>query len=156
MSPNGQTTEQLVRCYSALLYRYAYAMLGNAADAQDAVQETFLRYLKKSPAFADDNHEKAWFLTVNANICRNMLRFRHRHPQTELTAAPAVADAPSQLPDWFSSLPPKVKPVMLMHYVEGYKVEEIARHLHLTASAVKMRLKKGRTLIEEAKKEASL
>ena len=157
MSQNGQTTEQLVAKYSATLYRYALALLQNPADAQDAVQETFLRYLKKPPAFADENHEKAWFLTVNANLCRNMLRFRRAHPQAELTeTAPAPADTPSHLPDWFLKLPPKVKIVMLLHYVEGYKVEEIAHRLHLTASAVKMRLKKGRTLLEEAKKEDRL
>lgn len=158
-TPSMRQVEALVGRYSALLYRHSLVMLGNPEDAQDAVQETFLRYMKKAPRLNGPEHEKAWLLTVAANICRNQLRQRRAHPHTPLdslpeTAAPAGEETP--LLDRLTALPDKIKLVLLLHYVEGYKVREIAQRLHLTQSTVKMRLQKGRQLLKNAYKEEEL
>lgn len=71
--------------YGDMLYRLCFIILKNTADAEDAVQETFIAYTIKSPLFNDDEHEKAWLLKVASNKCRDMLRFRKRHPLTELS-----------------------------------------------------------------------
>ena len=57
-------TAELYERQADRLYRLAYARLLNAADAEDAVAETFAKYLRKMPEFRDASHEKAWFLRV--------------------------------------------------------------------------------------------
>ena len=155
--------DALARDWADALTDYAWRFLAyqphRLADAQDAVQETFLRYMKKAPRLNGPEHERAWLLTVAGNICRNQLRQRRTHPHTPLDSlpeipAPSVADTP--LLDRLTALPDRVKMVVLLHYVEGYKVREIAQRLHLTQSTVKMRLQKGRQLLKQAIKEEDL
>ena len=68
-----EKVERAIERYGDMLFRLCLVMLGNAADAEDALQETYLRYLQKAPAFADEEHEKAWLLTVAANRCRDLI-----------------------------------------------------------------------------------
>ena len=76
--------EELVIKYENTLFRAALAILGDTQEAEDAVQDTFLRYLEKRPDLRDGEHEKAWLLKVTANGCKSVLRFRRRHPAVEL------------------------------------------------------------------------
>ena len=66
--------------YYQMLYKISIIMLCNEHDAGDAVQETFVRYLEHSGEFSNEEHEKAWLLRVNINVCKNYLRFRRLHP----------------------------------------------------------------------------
>ena len=68
--------ETLVTKYESTLFRAALAILGDVPEAEDAVQDTFLRYLEKSPEFRDEGHERAWLLKVTANGCKSRLRSR--------------------------------------------------------------------------------
>ena len=67
--PATEQVEAAVARYSALLYRHSLVLLAHRQDAEDAVQETFLRYMRHAPSFRDAEHEKAWLLTVNTNLC---------------------------------------------------------------------------------------
>lgn len=126
-------------------------MLRNTADAEDAVQETFIAYTTKSPVFSDKEHEKAWLLKVASNKCRDMLRFRNRHQLTELSELEAVVqdDESSHILEALMELPEKFRLVLTLYYIDEYKVKEIAEIIKKTPSAVKMRLQKGRKLLEE-------
>lgn len=144
--------ERIMQTYGNMLFRVCLITLGNASDAEDAVQEILIKYLKKAPAFEDAEHEKAWLIRVATNQCRDMLRFRSRHPVINIeeineftgeTSDSGVLDALMTLPD-------KFRTVLLLHYVEEYSVREIARIIGKTASAIKMRLQKGRKLLREA------
>lgn len=143
--------ETALALYGDLLFRLCLVMLGNASDAEDAVQETILAYLQKTPAFENSDHEKAWFITTAKNKCRDLLRFRKRHPQTDLAdlceTPPNAAE--SAILEALFALPERFRLVLTLYYVEGYRVEEIARLIGKTPSAVKMRLQKGRKLLEE-------
>ncbi|MBE6752841.1 MAG: RNA polymerase sigma factor [Ruminococcaceae bacterium] len=143
--------QSVVRLYGDILYRICFVMLGNQADAEDAVQETIVRYMQKAPVFADVGHEKAWLITTARNQCRDMLRFRLRHPQTDIDR---LRDLPSDtsdsgILDALMSLPERFRLVLTLYYVEDYRIEDIARIIEKTPSAVKMRLQKGRRLLEE-------
>ena len=59
--------ETLVTQYENTLFRAALAILGDVPEAEDAVQDAFLRYLEKRPALRDENHRRAWLLKVLAN-----------------------------------------------------------------------------------------
>ena len=76
--------ENIVDTYGNVLFRLCLIMLGNAYDAEDAVQETLIKYLQKAPNFKDKEHEKAWLIKVAANKCKDMLRFRTRHMMAEI------------------------------------------------------------------------
>lgn len=154
-TPLMERVERLVEQYSGLLYRHSYAMVHNEEDARDVVQETYLRYMRTAPRLKDEEHEKAWLLTVAMNLCRNHLRQQKAHAALPLEeAADPVAPAEdTPLLDRLMTLPDKVRVVLLLHYVEGYKVREIAARLHLNQSTVKMRLQKGRQLLRDYIKE---
>lgn len=142
--------EQIVNIHGDRLYRTCFVMLGNESDAEDAVQETLLKYLQKAPEFTDAEHEKAWLLKVAANKCRDMLRFRLRHPKIELDSLQlATESADSGILEALMTLPDRFRIVLLLYYVEEYSIQDISRMIGRTPSAVKMRLQKGRRLLEE-------
>lgn len=135
----------ILQTYGDMLYRTAWLLLGNPHDVQDALQETLLRYLEKSPAFVSLEHEKAWLLRVTANCCKDCLRSRRRHTHADLE--PLRECLPAQetrhLQELYT-LPAKWKTVLILHYFEGYSVKEIAGILGLTENAVKKRLQRAR------------
>lgn len=70
--------ERIVDTYGNMLFRLCLVILCNEADAEDAVQDTFFKYLSKSPTFNDYNHEKAWLIKVakiTAKICEGSILF---------------------------------------------------------------------------------
>ena len=143
--------EAVLDKYGNNLYRICLITLKNQADAEDALQDTLVRYLQKAPRFESEEHQKAWLIRVAVNICRDMLRKRRYH-QEELENIPVPqADEHQQSAlDALLTLPEQFRIPMTLHYVEGYSVAELAKLLSLTQSAVKMRLSKGRTLLREA------
>lgn len=147
---SANKTEAAVRTYGNMLYRLCLVMLGSESDAEDAVQETFIRYFQKAPSFADAEHEKAWLLKVAANQCRDRLRARKRVTPVAEVAAQAEVLSDGAVLEALMTLPEKFRLVLILHYVEGYGVEEIAGIIGKTPSAVKMRLQKGRRLLAEA------
>lgn len=76
---SGKDIREAVIKYSNTLYKVCIVILCNEQDVQDAIQDTFCRYLEKKPVFRDEEHEKAWLIRVATNICRDMIRFRVRH-----------------------------------------------------------------------------
>lgn len=143
--------ETIVHIYGNILFRLCLVMLGNDTDAEDAVQETIIKYLQKAPSFENSEHEKAWLITVAKNECRNILRFRQRHQQISLEYLEDIPfdSSDSGILEALMSLPEKFRLVLMLYYVEEYRIEEIARIIQKTPSAVKMRLQKGRKLLEE-------
>ena len=144
--------EKIMDTYGNMLFRLCLITLGNTSDAEDAVQETFIRYLQKAPAFENAEHEKAWLITVATNKCRDMLRFRSRHRFVDLDEITEYTRDVTDhgIIDALLTVPDKFRMVLVLHYVEEYSVEEISKMIGKTSSAVKMRLQKGRRLLREA------
>lgn len=149
---SADEVEHVVGTYGTMLFRICLIILGSQSDAEDAVQNTFLQYMQKSPLFANKEHEKAWLIKVATNHCRNVKRFWQMHPQSDLTdVQTSVSDLEScGIIEALMKLPEKFRIVMVLYYVEEYSMEEIARIIGKTTSAVKMRLCKGRKLLEES------
>lgn len=147
----GEQVEKAVEVYGDTLFRICLMMLCREQDAEDAVQETFLRYITKSPVFSDESHEKAWLITVAQNICRNMLRFRSRHPTVnpdELYDYCQESDDIGKL-EFIMSLPETYKTVLYLFYAERYQTDEIARMLHISPAAVRKRLQYARQALQK-------
>ncbi len=138
--------EDVYEKYADMLYRLAYSMVLSSHDAEDVVHDVYAKYLIKSPTFRDEEHEKAWFLRVTVNQCHDFAKkqtYRNYTPLEEVIA-PAYTKEDLGLLPAVLSLEDKYKTVLLLHYFEGYSVEEIAFYLKLSLSAVKMRLSRGR------------
>ena len=148
--PDGEI-ERIVDEYASELFRLCLVMLKNTHDAEDAVQDTLLSYLQRAPEFESRESGRSWLLTVAANRCRDSLRRAKRHPSVsmdELTELGAT-DEHALVLDALMALPEKFRLVLTLHYVEGYSTSEIAGMIGRTPSAVKMRLQKGRRLLED-------
>ena len=143
--------ESAVHSYGDLLFRLCLVMLGSDADAEDAVQETMLKYLQKAPSFASAGHERAWLITVAKNQGRDMLRSRRRRQELCLAYGEDVPGeiGDSGIMDALMALPEKYRLVLTLYYVEECSIEDIAHVIRRTPSAVKMRLQKGRKLLQE-------
>lgn len=154
MSIDGDVRKAVLR-YSDTLYKICIVILCNEQDVQDAIQDTFCRYMEKKPVFRDEQHEKAWLIRVAVNISRDMIRFRLRHPKVSIDELENSLAAPEQKETLkeLLELPVKQKMVVYLHYVEGYQIKEIADILGITEGAVKMRLRRGREQMRLSLKE---
>ncbi len=76
--------EKIYDKYADLLYRLALVNLGNEADAEDAVQDVFIKYLQAQPRFKDENHQEGWFVRVTVNTCKDFLRKKKHRSYTPL------------------------------------------------------------------------
>ena len=148
---NALGIEKAIDAYGDMLFRVCLVMLINETDAEDAVQDTFLKYIQKAPEFANSEHEKAWLLKVASNNCKNMLRTRKRESHLyvdNLNDATYDIEIDS-VAEILMEIPEKFRLVLSLYYIENYRVNEIAQIIGKTPSAVKMRLQKGRKLFDE-------
>ena len=150
---HGETVDltALYETYSDLLFRTALTYVSHSEDAQDVVHDVFAVYLAKRPTFQDTSHQRAWMLRVTINKCRIS------SAATRYAGIPFRRCGTHRLAGGFrnirtsgrrSSLPDKPHEVVVLHYLEGFSVEETARCLRISVSAVKMRLTRGRQAIK--------
>lgn len=146
MMPDDTRIENIINLYGDLLYRTGIMILGNPQDVQDVLQEVMLKVLQKMPEFHDSEHEKAWLLRVTINLCKDMLRFRFRHQyiQIDELEIEAADTDDRQLLQEIIQLPSSWRIVLLLHYVEGYSLKEIADILAVSENAVKKRMQRAK------------
>lgn len=147
----AERAEYVVHTYGTMLFRLCLVILKNEYDAEDVIQDTAVRYIEKAPVFADQEHEKAWLIRVATNRCRDIQRLRMRRERTEELDLTRYVSDPEDcgVLEALTTLPEKFRVVLLLYYVEEYSMEEIAQMIDRSVSAVKMRLQKGRKLLEE-------
>ena len=141
--------EEAVRTYTDMLFRIAFSMIGDSDDAEDILQNVFLKYHLKHPAFADSEHCKAWLIRTAVNETKDFLRFRKRQRKLSENAALVLPrEQDRAVMEALLALPVKFQSVLYLFYVEGYRTEEIGRMLRLTSAAVRKRLQKGREALK--------
>ena len=139
--------EDIYRRYVDMLYRVAYSFMKNSADAEDMVQETFIRLLRSGTSFASEQHEKAWLIVTVSNLCRSALRspWQRRTGLDDMAEPPAAADAtPDETLEAVLALPEDYKLPVYLFYYEGYPTAEIARMLGVAPATVRSRLNRAR------------
>ena len=137
--------ETLLFRYEDTLYRAALAILGDAHEAEDAVQDTFLRCLEKAPDFESPAHEKAWLLRVTVNGCKSRLRSPWRRRTAPLLDTyPAAGLEEQSLMETIGKLPAKDRTVLHLYYYEGYQTAEIAQMTGWREGTVRSRLTRAR------------
>ncbi|WP_295582605.1 RNA polymerase sigma factor [uncultured Oscillibacter sp.] len=157
MVPSGtdETVCRLVAEYSPMLLRLACTRLPSTADAEDAVQEVFLRLLSARPVFRDAGHEKAWLIRATLHRASDIRRLAERRnlPLEEAAQAAAPPEGESALLEAVRALPAKYSGVIHLYYYEGYSIREIAQLLGLPTPTVGTRLARGRERLRQMLEE---
>lgn len=147
--------EHAISQHRGAVIRLALARTREPADAQDIAQEVFIRLLRSTTIFQDDNHLRAWLLRVTNNACIDFQRqawCKRVEPRADMGTVmdravpdPAIT-AVMEHPVWqaMESLPDKLRVALHLHYVEGYPVNEAAQIMGCSATTARSRLHRGR------------
>ena len=145
--------DELYEKYGDMLYKIAFLYFGNKHDAEDALQEVFVKALLKIPS-GTDSHQKAWLIRVTQNQCKDMLK---KAKNIDLCIDDVIVDC---VPEHINNerridilqkiinLPPKQKIIVILYYYYDYSVSQIASTLKISESNVKVRLKRGRNALK--------
>lgn len=143
--------------YQDMVYRIALHQFGVPQDAEDAVQEVFLRLYTEEKPFESGEHLRRWLIRVTINVCRDALKSPWRKRRVSLDAVPdqPVFDKPEEreLYQAVMALPEKYRTVLDLFYYEELSTKEIAALLGLRQSAVTTRLSRARELLKTQLKE---
>ena len=145
---NWREPAELARAYAPAIFRLAYARTGSRADAEDIMQEVFVRLLRAGPDFADRAHARAWLLRVAANCANDWFRAPWRRREGPLTdALPAPEHEDGGVVEAVLALPAKYRTAVHLYYYEELSVAEIAKITGKSESAVKSRLFRARGML---------
>jgi RNA polymerase sigma-70 factor (ECF subfamily) len=128
-----------------MLYRIACALLRSEADRQDAMQETALKAWKNRASLREEQYFRTWISRIMVNECHNLHRKNSRYvPVEELPDRPAPDSGEQETRLMLESLPEKQRVPLVLHYLEGFSLEEIARVQHISLALVKYRMHQAR------------
>jgi RNA polymerase sigma-70 factor (ECF subfamily) len=157
--------EALIAIRLERLLRLALSILGNEADARDAVQDSCLKAWRELPRLRDADRFEAWLWRITINACRSSLRGRRRANVHEIAIDdPASGSEPAEpghpfaddvtvkdaIRRAFRRLDPDKRAILVLHYVEERPVTEIARLLGVAEGTAKSRLHAARRSLERA------
>jgi RNA polymerase sigma-70 factor (ECF subfamily) len=154
----------LVTKYAPTLYRVAFSVLRNAADAEDAVQEAFLRVLRHKDRLNEVRDYRVWLIRIVWNVVLDRKRRQKTRPETDDVAElarvipwqglsaeelAAAAQHHARVLDCVDQLPEKERQVLVLSAFEELPSVEIAEALGITESSVRSRLFRARNLLAE-------
>ena len=146
----------LVQTHISTVFRVALHYTKNPTDAEDIVQNTFLKLYQQKKAFESEAHIRAWLIRVAVNEGKKFLRSPWRsHVPYEEYAASLSFPSPEQREVWeeVMALPRKYRLPIYLHYYEGYSTGEIAKILSIPHATVRTHLSRGRQLLREQLQE---
>ena len=162
---------ELIRPYERTVYMMALSFLHNEADAEDVVQEAFLKAYRNLSSFRGDSKFSTWLLSITLNEARSRLR-RAKTPRMQ-SLDQATNDeghiSPALLRDWreipsealerqevrsllykaLDALPPTYREIFYLRDIEELCVAEVARLLQISEALVKVRLHRARTMLQK-------
>lgn len=151
-SLNGTDKEQSFAndydLYVNEIYRLCFSFMKNHMDAEDAVQETFMKFYRSNRTFDSESHKKAWLIVTASNCCKNMLKhwWNRRNNLEDYTELVGSNDSEiDEMMELVMSLPEKYKTSVYLYYYEGYNSREISKIVGKPESTI-------RTYLQNAKK----
>lgn len=150
---------RLIEAYQRPVYNLAYRMLGNAAEAEDATQETFVRMYTKLATYDPSRKLVSWLLSITAHYCIDRLRRRRinwlsldEEPMTVAVSGHQPdpeesvlrSEAQAEVQDAVMCLEPPYRLPLILHYWYGFSYEEIAGIMGISVQAVKSRMHRAR------------
>jgi len=157
--------DELFRSQQARVYRLAVAILRDRQDAEDAVQEIFLRVFNRIRSFRGQSSFSTWLTAIAVNHCRDRLRQRNvrrlislerlRGHVNKADVADTIADRQHRRTLWslVNRLQEKLRLPVILHYQEGFSCEEIGLILELPTNTIYSRLFSARLQLRAMLKE---
>lgn len=157
---------ELIRRHQTRLYQIAYRLLQDPLEAEDALQEVFLKVYEHAHRFEPRGTVSAWLNRITANHCLNLLRQRQRQESLDQEEAPLVPDpgaTPLQaleeqdlsrrLEELLATLPEKQRRALILKRFGGLSYQEIGELLDLSPKAVDGLLKRARQFLKKGLKD---
>ena len=151
---NEQAFVKLAEQYGTRLYAVAYRLLGNRADAEDAVQRALMKSYEARHAYSARWAVSTWLYRILTNVCIDELR--RRRPSADLTgvppspsAAPAIG-ARIDLTRALAAVPREARVLIALHYVDGLSHRELAAIRGISVNTVKSQLARGKSILRAA------
>ena len=136
------------------LYRVSCGLLREHQDRLDAVQEAVIRAWEKADGLRRKEYFETWLTRILINVCYDMLRSRKRIvPLEEAAEQPAPEGANRELCDAIQSLERDLRLMVVLHYMEGYKLREAAEILNIPIGTAKTRLLRAKRKLREQLEE---
>lgn len=152
------TFEEVVSNYSDMLIRLVFQNTKNMADAEDIVQEVYIKLLDYKKDFQSLEHLKAWLIRVAINKCKDHFRtswFRKVEPLAE--DYDVMAPEEKEIFEALFELDKESRNIIYLHYYEGYKIKEIATIMKKNLNTINSKLQRGRQklklIIEEGESD---
>ena len=159
--------ERVVTKYMDTVYRIAISHTKDALDADDVVQQTFVKLLTKNMNFTDEEHLKRWLIRVCINECNSLFSSFWRknvnffdsssegEKMTQESYEPSfILQEDNDLYEAVKMLPAKCRSVVYLFYYEGYSTKEIADIIHVREATVRTRLVRARKMLKRKLAEA--
>ncbi len=151
-----EDANRAIEKYADTVRRICMVHLKNEADTEDIFQTVFLKYVLRSAPFESEEHEKAWFIRVTINACKDLLKSFFRAQMVPLDdwdgTAPEPGTEQREVLDAVLALPPKYKDVVYLHYYEGYSAAEIGRILQKNVNSVYTLMNRARHMLKKTLK----
>ena len=155
-----EQVSEMINRNSDMVYRLAFSMVKSVQDAEDVHQEVFIRYIRTNPLFESREHERAWFIRVTTNLCKNLWKSAWRQKMVSMDSLEetqegnayvqqSLNDEEELLVETVKRLPFKYRVVVHLFYYEGYSVLEIAKIMDAKESTVKSQLHRAREMLKE-------
>jgi RNA polymerase sigma factor (sigma-70 family) len=155
--PPEMDMEALVNEYGDRLLRMCIVYLRDASLAEDAVQDTFMRAYRAYPRFRGECSMRTWLTGIAVNVCRSMLRSAWRRRVYVTDTIERLGEAyempDSTVTEAVMRLPARQREAVVMHYIEGLKIREIASVLNVPLQTVSSRLNRARENLRADLKE---
>lgn len=132
--------------YADTVYKVCFMLMKNTSDAQDAVQNVFVKLINRPEDFESEVHLKSWLIVVAKNECKNTLKHWFNSKREDAAALEKITydNKEDNLIDIVFKLPEKYRLPLYLYYYEGYSAEEISGILGIKYSTIRTHLKKGR------------
>lgn len=145
---------RVIALYSDMIKRICLIHLKKHADTEDIFQGVFLKYVLSSVVFENDAHEKAWFIRVTINACKDLLKSFFYNRTVDLTEmheqiAAEVSEEDTAVIEAVLRLPEKYRKVIYLHYYEGYTAPEISEILGKNVNTVYTYMQRARQMLKK-------
>ena len=148
-----EEVNRAIEQYADMIQRLCMVHLKNRADTEDIFQTVFLKYVLRSAPFESGEHEKAWFIRVTINACKDLIKsfFRSRTISLDelLEQSAELQEDDREVLEAVLSLPDKYRDIVYLYYYESYTAPEISRILGKNVNTVYTLLTRSRQLLRE-------
>lgn len=166
---NINAFEELISPYTNQLFNFAFRMLKNREDAEDALQETYLKVYKSLNSFEGNSSFKTWLYRITTNVCLDMLRKQKRQTHQSLNTTDEDGEHEISIPDEtyspeisakksaamdvlkkaMDNLNEEHKIAITLRDINGLSYEEIAEAMEINVGTVKSRINRARTQLRK-------